>query len=82
MMASIDTAARPAIGTGFRLQWEPAQEVHVLLYPEGMVRLSHSAAEYDFGFATVKLLKHLGVVKATTRGAVIPDGVQAGVSPF
>jgi len=43
-MAEIDTAARPAIGAGFRLQWEPAQEAHVLLYPEGMVRLSRSAA--------------------------------------
>ena len=43
-MATVNTAARPAIGTGFRLQWEPAQETHVLLYPEGMVRLSLSAA--------------------------------------
>lgn len=41
---SFDTAARPAIGSGFRLQWEPAQEAHVLLYPEGMVRLNQSAA--------------------------------------
>jgi pyrroloquinoline quinone biosynthesis protein D len=39
----IDTAARPAIGGGFRLQWEPAQEAHVLLYPEGMVKLNQSA---------------------------------------
>ena len=39
-----DTAARPAIGSGFRLQWEPAQEAHVLLYPEGMVQLNQSAA--------------------------------------
>jgi pyrroloquinoline quinone biosynthesis protein D len=43
-MGSIDTAARPAIGRGFRLQWEPAQEAHVLLYPEGMVKLNQSAA--------------------------------------
>ncbi|HEV2272067.1 MAG TPA: pyrroloquinoline quinone biosynthesis peptide chaperone PqqD [Steroidobacteraceae bacterium] len=43
-MASIDTAMRPAIGGGFRLQWEPAQEMHVLLYPEGMVKLNQSAA--------------------------------------
>lgn len=40
----IDTAARPAVGRGFRLQWEPAQEAHVLLYPEGMVKLNRSAA--------------------------------------
>ena len=29
----------------FRLQWEPAQNAHVLLYPEGMVKLSESAAQ-------------------------------------
>ncbi|MDE2052703.1 MAG: pyrroloquinoline quinone biosynthesis peptide chaperone PqqD [Gammaproteobacteria bacterium] len=44
MPQQVDTAARPAIGRGFRLQWEPAQEAHVLLYPEGMVRLNQSAA--------------------------------------
>jgi pyrroloquinoline quinone biosynthesis protein D len=35
--------ARPAIAHGMRLQWEPAQEAHVLLYPEGMVKLNGSA---------------------------------------
>lgn len=44
MMVVVNTAARPAIGDGFRLQWEPAQEAHVLLYPEGMVQLNKSAA--------------------------------------
>jgi len=34
---------KPAIGHGFRLQWEPAQSAHVLLYPEGMVKLNGSA---------------------------------------
>lgn len=34
---------KPAIGRGFRLQWEPAQGAHVLLYPEGMVKLNGSA---------------------------------------
>ena len=29
----------------FRLQWEPAQKAHVLLYPEGMVKLNDSAGE-------------------------------------
>ena len=29
---------------GYRFQWEPAQESHVLLYPEGMVKLNQSAA--------------------------------------
>jgi pyrroloquinoline quinone biosynthesis protein D len=38
-------ASIPRIGHGFRLQWEPAQDSHVLLYPEGMVKLNQSAAE-------------------------------------
>lgn len=41
-----DTSAiQPRIGAGFRLQWEPAQSCHVLLYPEGMVKLNTSAGE-------------------------------------
>jgi len=36
---------RLAIARGFRLQWEPAQNAHVLLYPEGMVKLNGSAGE-------------------------------------
>ena len=35
----------PCITSMFRLQWEQAQECHVLLYPEGMVKLSASAGE-------------------------------------
>ena len=30
---------------GFRLQYEPAQECDVLLFPEGMIKLSASAGE-------------------------------------
>jgi len=37
--------SRPRIGSGYRLQWEPAQDCHVLLYPEGMVKLNTSAGE-------------------------------------
>lgn len=39
----IADAAVPAIGHGFRLQWEKAQNAHVLLYAEGMVTLNGSA---------------------------------------
>jgi pyrroloquinoline quinone biosynthesis protein D len=38
-------ASVPRIGHGFRLQWEPAQDCHVLLYPEGMVKLNQSGGE-------------------------------------
>jgi len=44
-MTEIIATARPLIGRGFRLQWEPAQNSHVLLYPEGMVKLNGSAGE-------------------------------------
>lgn len=29
----------------FRLQWEAAQDCHVLLFPEGMIQLNESAGE-------------------------------------
>lgn len=44
-MTSIDAASRPTVAGQFRLQWEPAQQKHVLLYPEGMVQLNQSAGE-------------------------------------
>lgn len=42
---AIDRGSRPAVGQGFRLQWEAAQNAHVLLYPEGMIKLNGSAGE-------------------------------------
>jgi len=44
-MNALASSTRPRIGAGFRLQWEAAQGCHVLLYPEGMVKLNASAAE-------------------------------------
>lgn len=35
----------PALASMFRFQWEEAQQCHVLLYPEGMIKLNQSAAE-------------------------------------
>lgn len=35
----------PEIAPTFRLQWEEVQNCHVVLYPEGMVKLSKSAGE-------------------------------------
>jgi pyrroloquinoline quinone biosynthesis protein D len=43
-MMLADTAV-PRLGHGFRLQWEEVQGCHVLLYPEGMVKLNRSAGE-------------------------------------
>ena len=36
---------QPRLSRKFRLQFEPAQDCWVLLYPEGMVQLNPSAAE-------------------------------------
>jgi fatty-acid desaturase len=44
-------------------------------YP-GLLRLTHDRSEYDFGFATVKVMKYLGLVSATARGAAMPQDVQ------
>ncbi|HEY1058265.1 MAG TPA: pyrroloquinoline quinone biosynthesis peptide chaperone PqqD [Limnobacter sp.] len=35
----------PTLNRLFRLQYEAAQNTHVLLYPEGMVKLNQSASE-------------------------------------
>lgn len=50
-------------------------------YP-GLLRLSHLESEYDFGFLTVKVMKSLGLVKATTRGEKIPDDVPLAALGF
>ena len=44
-MSILSGVSVPRVGAGFRLQWEPAQNCHVLLYPEGMVKLNGSAGE-------------------------------------
>ena len=41
----IPAYSRPVVATMFRLQFEPAQDSWVLLYPEGMVKLNTPAAE-------------------------------------
>jgi fatty-acid desaturase len=49
---------------------------------EGLLRLSHDESEYDFGFLTVKVMKYLGLVKATTTGAQLPKDVPLDVLGF
>ncbi len=44
-LPDLHDASVPAVSAGFRLQWEQAQGNHVLLYPEGMVKLNRSAGE-------------------------------------
>jgi len=44
-MSELTHTTVPRVPAGFRLQWEPVQNCHVLLYPEGMVKLNGSAGE-------------------------------------
>lgn len=37
--------AIPSLSSLFRFQWEEVQNCHVVLYPEGMVKLSQSAGQ-------------------------------------
>lgn len=41
-----------------------------------MLRLSHSDEEHDFGFFTIRVMKSLGLVKATSLGSKIPEEVE------
>lgn len=44
-MSAIAKTTVPELAPTFRFQWEAAQDCYVVLYPEGMVKLSHSAGE-------------------------------------
>lgn len=41
---NFDRRKVPSWRPGYRFQYEPAQKGHVLLYPEGMIKLNETAA--------------------------------------
>lgn len=69
----------PAIASGYRFQWEAAQDCYVLLYPEGMVKLNPSAA---------KILEHcdgtqtVGAIIAALRQQYPEADVESDVREF
>ena len=72
-------SARPALSKRFRLQWESAQSAHVLLYPEGMIKLNGSAGEIlkrCDGRAT------LAEITADLESAFSTTGLAADVAAF
>ena len=66
MTEPLDRSAIPRIAPLYRMQWEEAQNCHVLLYPEGMVKLSGSAGEImkriDGKLSIRGILEDLGTV--------------------
>ena len=43
-MTDLDRDSPIKLANGYRFQWEPAQDTHVLLYPEGLVKLNPTAS--------------------------------------
>ncbi len=39
------THARPQLSPQFVFRWEASQDAHILLYPEGLIKLNPAAAE-------------------------------------
>ena len=76
---SATVASLPRVGPGFRLQWEPVQDCHVLLYPEGMVKLNGSAGEI---MKRCDGVRSVGEIVADLEQAFSAQGLQGDVLAF
>ena len=76
---SASTHSVPRVGRGFRLQWEQAQQCHVLLYPEGMVKLNQSAGEI---MARCDGAKDVAAIVAELESAFGAQGLEKDVLAF
>ena len=70
-----NAATQPSVGAGFRLQWEPVQNCHVLLYPEGMVKLNGSAGQIMMRCNGVRSVAEIAgeLEEAFSTNGLIPD---------
>ena len=68
---SFDRLQTPRWRQGYRFQYEPAQKGHVLLYPEGMIKLNESAS------AIGGLIDGQRSVAAIIANADVPDALLA-----
>jgi pyrroloquinoline quinone biosynthesis protein D len=78
-LPALDAGTVPRVGAGFRLQWEPVQNAHVLLYPEGMVKLNQSAGEI---MKRCDGTRSVGEVVAELEQAFNAQGLLADVQAF
>jgi pyrroloquinoline quinone biosynthesis protein D len=78
-MSEVALSTVPRIGAGFRLQFEPVQDCHVLLYPEGMVKLNAPAAEI---LQRCNGTRTVAEVVAELEGAFSTTGLQGDVLSF
>ncbi len=66
----------PEMASTHRFQWEEVQDCHVILYPEGMVKLGNSSAEIlklCDGKNNVKAI--IGILQVQYPDAVLDDDV-------
>jgi pyrroloquinoline quinone biosynthesis protein D len=78
-VSEVAASAKPALAHGMRLQWEPAQESHVLLYPEGMVKLNGSAGAI---MSRCDGVRTLGEIVADLEQAFGASGLAPDVNAF
>lgn len=76
---TVTAASIPRVGTGFRLQWEAVQDCHVLLYPEGMVKLNGSAGEI---MKRCDGVRTVAAIAADIEQTYAQQGLEADVTAF
>ena len=78
-MSELSAHSVPRVGPGFRLQWEEVQGCHVLLYPEGMVKLNGSAGEI---MKRCDGERRIAAIAAELESAFSASGLQGDVLAF
>lgn len=76
---TVTATTQPRVAGGFRLQWEPVQDCHVLLYPEGMVKLNGSAGEI---MKRCDGLQTVAAIAADIEKTYAQQGLEADVTAF
>ncbi len=78
-LGPVTATTQPRVGTGFRLQWEQVQDCHVLLYPEGMVKLNGSAGEI---MKRCDGVRTVAAIAADIEQTYAQQGLEADVTAF
>ena len=78
----INTEIRPRLSPHYVFRWEASQDAHILLYPEGLIKLNASAsavlARCDGARTVATIIAELQA-SFPAQGAEIADGVRAFV---
>jgi pyrroloquinoline quinone biosynthesis protein D len=77
--AHTEKSAHPRVARLYRLQWEEAQQAHVLLFPEGMVKLNASAGQI---LLRCDGTKSVAEIVADLENAFAATGLGADVEAF